>query len=323
MPDRSEKVSRLNEQTDEYELPYLSKSRVKTWLENPEHFRLKYLEGISEPETAPMVRGSRIHETFEHVYRKQLEKERFVGVGAPDLLPEDRELWADFIEPYITNFLNWESKRWLAAGEQADGYLPISVEEEHWRDPVLGIENEPEWMGLADVILPAESVPESYADEGVIIVDFKTGSVPDKQYRSPGIYEELEYYKVLFEEKYDVAGAGAYYPKEDRFLLQPEKEKYREAVFDAVEELVSSSAEYEGKEFFETDEGPLCKWGPDADQQSAFYGVCTQCNWGVPAQNEETLRALVDEGYADTDIAEHLGTSTDSVNYWKYKFDLK
>jgi hypothetical protein len=323
MPDRSDKVLRLNEESGQYELPYISKSRVMQWEKNPEHFRLKYLEGIKEPETDAMVRGTRIHESFEYYYEQAVDEHmHFEPAVAPTMLPGERKKWADFIEPYITNFLLWEEDRWQEAGEQVDQYLPIAIEEEHWRDPMLDLAGEPEWMGLADAILPAASIAECPCDEGVVIVDFKTGSVPDPKYRDDGIYMELEYYEILFENKYDVAGAGAYYPREDEFLFQPPDTKFHEKVIQAAREMVQATNEYEGNSQFEAKEGPLCKWGMDDDEESAFYGVCSQCSWGVPANNEETFKAMVDEGYSYDRIADELGTSKDAVSYWKYKMDL-
>lgn len=315
MPARSDKVLELQEQSGEYELPYISKSRAKQWLENPEHFRLKYLEDIREPETEAMVRGTRIHRAFEEFYRAMPQDNRV------DALP-DRKWWADFIEPYVSNFLNWEERRWQHADGVMSDYLPVAVEEEHWRDPLLGIDGEPEWMGLADAILPSAGVPASPSDDGMIIVDFKTGSVPDPQYRSPGIYTELEYYVMLFEDKYPVTGAGAYYPKEDTFILQPETESYRGDVIDAVREMVEATNRYEGDTQFEIKQGPLCKWGTEPHEESSYYGVCSQCSWGAPANNENQFKALVEEGTRAEEIADRLGCSTDAVYYWKHKMNL-
>lgn len=320
MPDRSEKVLRRNEETGQYELPYISKSRVMQWKKNPEHFRLKYLEGIREPETDAMVRGTRIHETFEEYYLSAAE------AGQPrdriELLPDDRQLWADFIEPYVTNFFKWEQRRADEVDGVAEHYLPIAVEDEHWRSAVLDLPGEPEWMGLADAIIPAQSVSQVNANSGVVIVDFKTGKVPDKKYRSNGIYTELEYYEILFEDKYDVAGAAAYYPREDTLLVQPNNQEYRSKVLDAAREMVEACNDYNGDAQFEAKEGPLCKWGMDDDQESAFYGVCSQCTWGVPAKNPETFEHYVENGYSNFDIAEAMGTTEDAVSYWKYKMDL-
>jgi hypothetical protein len=133
---------------------------------------------------------------------------------------------------------------------------------------------------------------------------------------------ELEYYTLLFEDKYDVVGAGAYYPRANEFILQPDDDAYRQKVLRAAREMVNQTAAYDGDTKFETKEGPLCKWGLSDDEESAFYGVCSQCTWGVPAKNPETFETMVDEGYSDTKIADDLGTSTDAVNYWKYKMDL-
>jgi hypothetical protein len=320
MPDRSDKVEQLYEAADEYELPYISKSRVKQWLENPEHFRLKYLEEIKPAETQAMRRGTAIHETFEEYYYSVTDAGRWIGPEDTSVLPDDRRKWADFIDPYISNFLKWERDRWRESGKDTDTYLPIAIEAEHWRDPLLGIDGEPEWMGLADAILPSASLPEIDSAEGVTIVDFKTGSVPDEKYRSPGIYEELEYYSLLFENVYNVTGALAYYPREHETVVKDGG--YTDEVLTAAAELVNASAGYDGSEKFETDEGPLCKWGESDDEESAFYGVCTQCTWGVPINNKHAFEHLVEEGYSDTEIADHFGCSTSAVNYWKYKLDL-
>lgn len=321
MPERSDKLKRLNEEAGQYELPYISKSRIKQWMRVPEHFRLKYLEDIREPETEAMRRGTDIHETFEHYYEQHREAGGSAEPTDMALLPE-RSLWADYVTPYISNFLVWEDERWREAGKKHDHYLPLAVEEEIWVDDGLlnDVEDEPPWMGIADVILRAESVVQVPQESGAVIIDFKTGKVPDEQYRDEGIYTELEYYAMLFEQKYDVVAVGAYYPKEHELLVEPAAvEERRSRIRDAAAEMIRLCDEYDGTQKFEAKESPLCKWGPSSDEQSAFYGVCSQCTWGKPANNEETFVAMLDEGYSYDRIADELGCSKDAVNYWRYK----
>lgn len=323
MPDRSDRVLDAYDEAGKYELPYISKSRVEQWLKNPEHVRLKYLEGIEEPETEAMVRGTRVHEAFEGYYETILDQP-YMEPNDPSIqagaLPDNRQLWADFVEPYVSNFFTFERRRWDEAGHSMDDYSPVAIEEERWREPL--IDNGPEWMGLADVVLPAASVVEIQSDDGVVVVDFKTGSVPDKQYRSPGIYTELAYYTVLFEDEYDVAGSMAYYPRSDESIVNPDDGPHRDKVFQAVEEMVAASEAYDGSQKFEAKEGPLCGWSPSEDDRSPFYGVCSQCTWNVPVQNQNTFEQLVEEGYSDREIAEHLGCSPNAAQYWRYKLDV-
>jgi len=323
MPERSDKLLRLQEEASQYELPYVSKSRVMQWIKNKEHFRFKYLEEIKPDETEAMRRGTDIHETFEEFYINAAERDSSEAVANPIELLGDYRRWCDYTEPYITNFFQWERRRLYAAKDSGAEWHPVSVEEEHWRDPILGIDGEPEWMGLADVIVDAGSVAEVPDDEGVVIIDFKTGSVPDKKYRSNGIYTELEYYTILFEEKYDVVDAAAYYPRHDELVVQPRGGPYRDNVECAVREMVSAVNEYDGSQKFEANEGPLCMWSEEDGDQSDFYGICSQCTWGVPANNKEAFTQMVEEGYSYKRIANDLGTSTDAVQYWSYKFDLK
>jgi RecB family exonuclease len=325
MPERSDKVHRLQEETEEYGLPYISKSRVMQWQTNPEHYRLKYMEGIREPETEAMRRGTSIHEVFEDYYANLVDYIAGAGdVPAVDeiaeLLPEHTR-WSRYTVPYIKNFIQFEARR-AAACEKPQQMIPIAIEDEMWRDPVLGLDDEPEWMGLADAIYDAASVPAVAKNSGAVVVDFKTGKVPQQKYRDDGIHMELEYYVMLFEAKYDVATAGAYYPRADEFLVQPDDPSFRTQVEDAVTQMVKACREYDGDTNFDTKEGPLCKWGPSDDEESAYYGICSKCTWGVPANNPETFKQMVKEGYGDWEIAESLGTSTDAVNYWRYKMDL-
>lgn len=323
MPDRSDRLLDTADAAGEYELPYVSKSRVMQWIKNPEHYRLKYLEDIREPETDAMVRGSRIHETFEEFYGDGGIGKYAGNIDAGvEALPADRQLWADFVEPYVTNFLTWEIERWNATGGNQSDYLPVAIEDEHWRDPLLGIEDEPEWMGMADVILNASSVPSVDTDEGVVIVDFKTGSVPDEQYRGDGIYTELEYYVMLFEDEYNVTASGAYYPRANEFLVHKPTEQQRELIIESVGELVRHSADYDGDAKFEAKEGPLCGWSPEEGDRSPYYGICSQCTWNKPVDNQNTFEQMIEEDYSNREIAEELGCTTNAVGYWSYKLGI-
>lgn len=323
MPERSERLQQTHNAAGKYELPYISKSRVMQWIQNPEHFRLKYLEGIEPEETEAMRRGTEVHEAFEDFYHGVVEEHDFYQVVThfPEYLDDDYYKWGDHVTPYLSNFIAFETRRFDAT-DLIDDYLPIAVEEEMWRDPLLGIDGEPEWMGLVDAIYPAASIDEVGPDSGVVVVDFKTGSVPDEKYRNEGIYTELEYYTMLFEEKYDVVAAAAYYPREDTFVVQPDEPKFRDNIIYAAQEMVTAVSGYDGDAKFDIKPGPLCKWGPSDDEESAFYGVCSQCTWGAPVNNQNTFEHMVEEGYSMDRIADELGTTKDAVGYWKYKLDL-
>lgn len=324
MPDRSDRVLEAHEAAEEGELPYISKSRVKSWLTNPQHFKFKYVDGLKPKETVPMVRGTEIHEVFEDYYHAVTDYVAENG-DLPDthtqveLIPNWQHL-GKYVVPYTSNFITFENRRMEAADTPGE-YLPISIEEEHWVDPLIGMEKEPCWMGLADVIVPAASLPEVDSDSGVVIIDFKTGSVPDEKYRTDegGIYTELEYYVMLFEDKYDVVGAAAYYPRSNELLVQPDDLDSRQQVLQAGKDMVEAVAS--DRDHFERNESPLCKWGEGPDEESEFYGLCN-CTWGVPANNKERFTKLVEKGLHDSAVADKLGTTTDAVRYWRYKFDL-
>lgn len=318
MPDRSDKVEKAYADAEEGALPYISKSRVKTWLSNPDWFRFKYVKGIKQKETDAMVRGTRIHETFEHFYEQ--EQQRGVDImSRPELyLPANRQLWADFVYPYVTNFLKWERKRLRYANGDREAWEPVAIEEELWLDPILGLDKEPEWMGLADVVLPAAGFPFIDSDDGVVVVDFKTGSVPDEQYRDEGIYTELEYYSMLFETEYDVAGAAAYYPREHETVVQPDDGAFRNNVLDAVEDMVVA-VDSGDSEKFPHEESPLCGWSPDPDDRNPYCALSSKCSWNVPVDNRERFEKLKDRGLGDRQIAHKMDTTPGAIRYWSYK----
>ena len=267
-----------------------------------------------------MVRGSRIHEAIEGFYRN-IRQSNGLGISV-EHLPDNRQLWADFIEPYISNFLCFELRRVGRATDESE-YYPIGIEEEVWRAGTT--EDEPEWMGIADAIYHASTIPRIEDDAGAVICDFKTGSVPAEQYRSNGIYKELAYYSLVFEKKYNIGGVAAYYPRDDTLLVEPTGTKrmgdLQTEVSNSVADMVSACAEYEGDSTFEINPGPLCRWSFNPEDESPFYGVCSECDWAVPANNKETFEQMLEEGYSKTEIAQELGTSTDAVSYWEWKVE--
>lgn len=306
------------------ELEYISKSRIKEWVTCEWRFYKKYVEGKREPENEAMRRGSTIHEAFEVFYenaRKYVESHGQLPADLWELLPDDGE-WTAYQDPYITNFLRREEGRrayledkasagQISDEEVSDYWLPVEIESEAWLDF-----QEPPWMGYADAILYAESLPTVTADDGVVIVDFKTGDTPDEQYRNKGIYLEGEFYALLFEDEYDVAAVAGYYPKDDDLLISMLDKSRREVIRTAVEEMVAADDESD----YEYQEQPLCAWGESDDERCPYYEDECESTWAVPVDEKEQFIAYCDNGFASAHIAMELNTSVEAVKYWAKKF---
>ncbi|ELY47352.1 RecB family exonuclease [Natronorubrum sulfidifaciens] len=274
MPEQSDVLAELRDETEDGELPYISKSRITTYKTCPRKFYLTYIKGLRTPDTYYTKRGRQVHEAYERYYENVLEHYEATGEIPEDLtemLPSDVSLWADWIELYISNFILFEQDR-LAEAATPEEYLPVAVEAEGW-----DWEQSPPWMGYADVIVNASSVPQVDRDSGVVIVDFKTGKTPDPKYRDDGIFLEGEYYAVLFEEQLDVAAVAGYFPMNDDFVVSPLDSERRERIYQYVEEMTAS----DDLENFPIKEQPLCKWKPDDDCQCDFYSICPS-TWGQP-----------------------------------------
>ncbi len=272
MPTQSDKLTELRESAAAGELPYISKSRLTTFKTCPRKFYYQYVKGLRTPTNFYMERGTRVHETFEVYYENVLEDYNERGEIREDLseyLPNDTMEWADFTEPFISNFLLFEYRR-LDAVDDVRGFLPVGIEAEGWDDEMA-----PPWMGYADVILHAASLPDVEEDKGVVIVDFKTGKTPDPKYRDDGIFLEGEYYAILFEQDWDIAAVAGYFPKNDDFIVSQLDDERRTRIYEYVESMTGG----ELREHFPTKEQPLCKWGPGDDQQCDFYDICSS-SWG-------------------------------------------
>jgi len=306
-------------------LEYISKSRIKEWLVCEWRFYKKYVEGKREPENEAMRRGSDIHNAFEDFY---INAHEFVDEHGelPDdlrsLLP-DRDDWKPYDDPFITNFLNREEGRRLYLEDKAEQgvisdnevsefWLPVEIESESWIDF-----KEPPWMGYADVMLHAESLPTVLDDDGIVIIDFKTGQTPDDQYRDKGIYLEGEFYSMLFEDQYDVAGVAGYYPRDDDLLISPLKKERRDVITEAVREMVDADA----PEDYDINEQPLCAWGEDDDERCPYYNEECESTWAVPIDNKDQFVEFCEDEMSVAHIAMELGTTTDAVRYWAKKLN--
>lgn len=271
MPTQTDKLTELREGAPSDELPYISKSRLTTYKTCGRKFFYNYIKGLRPPENFAMKRGTTIHEVFEDYYGNVVEAVEN-GEELADLmeyLPDDTERWRDFTVPYISNFLMWEYRR-LAAAPSRNEWLPVGIEAEGWDE-----HQNPPWMGYADAILNACSIPEVPAENGVVVVDFKTGKTPDKKYRDEGIFLEGEYYAMLFEDEWDMAAVAGYYPRNDDFITAPLDGRRRDSIVKMVREMNESRE----KEDFPTEPQPLCKWGEGDDEQCDYYDICPS-QWG-------------------------------------------
>jgi CRISPR/Cas system-associated exonuclease Cas4 (RecB family) len=238
-------------------LDYVSKSRIKTFKTCPRKFYLKYWCENRPPSTEAIDRGSEIHEMLEAYHENLVKYVDRIGKHPDDwwrLLPDWSTL--EFLDPYIGNFWKFESRR-REASPDLQTYLPESVEEsQRIEDPPSG---DIPWIGTADAVIRSATLP-SIEGDGVVILDYKTGDVPDERYREEGIYLEQEFYAMLFEDKYDVDGVAAYYPRHDELLEAELSHERRERVKQAAVELQQEPEEGN----FPIDEQPLCSYGHGA-----------------------------------------------------------
>lgn len=320
MPEQSDRVLALRESAEPGEIPYVSKSRVKKWLTCQEQFNFAYLKGYKEPGNVYTRRGTNVHTLFEDYYERAAEH-----VAANGDYPTSDEMvgflgdpteYADYLVPFVANFLAFEHRR-VRDSPDPETWLPVEVEAEGWvEDPLDYGDDGIPLMGYADAIYPAACFPEVKATEGVVIVDFKTGKVPNEKYRDEGIYLEGEFYALLFEDEYDVTGVAGYYPKADELIVSPLKEARRQLVYDVV--LAMHEISGNAPDHLPISEQPLCYWGEDG--QCPYYDICGS-RWGEPLKHADVTRDMIARGASEGEIADELGCSINHVRYAKRKLD--
>lgn len=330
MPTATERITELRENADDGELPYISKSRLKSYVSCPRAFYYNYILGIRAPENWHMKKGTRIHLTYEKYYENVCEfYSENPDADLPSIpddlvgfLPDDGLLWIDWAHPFVGNFISWELSRAEAALEatenQADAiaaWLPAGIESEAWDDS-----HDPPKMGFADVIVPAASVPEIDTDSGVVIVDFKTGSTPKKKYRDKGIFLEGTFYRTIFEDQFDVAGVAGYFPKNNDFLVSPLSLERQEFAAEKIKEIKENG---DDKQNYEPDPGPLCRWSPEDDDKCDYYSMChAGKEWGAPTENWDEFVSDVESGMSKPELSRKYwddDQDTDSIHYWYWK----
>jgi hypothetical protein len=271
-------------------LPYISKSRVKKFLTCAAKFYWTYICGRRAPQNYHMVKGIKLHRTFEdfhlnlidYVEREGDRPDRFT-----DLLPHYSE-YTQWIEQ-LGSFMRFEERRWRESSG-LNTWLPVEVEAEAWlgEPPQSWIDDngtteyvsgsppigDAPWMGRADLIAHTDSVPNVDGD-GVTIIDYKTGSVPDKRYREEGIFTEGSYYGILFEPFFDIDAVAGYYPSEDTFISSPYPDPgRRDTINQAVLEMqnIPDAVNNNGPpDEFPHEEQPLCNYDGGG---CLFYNIC-------------------------------------------------
>lgn len=325
MPAQTDRVRALRESTGPGQIPYVSKSRIKKFITCPEKFYFSYIKGLKGPETGAMRRGTNIHETIEDYYLNVTEYVDETGEFPEDLVAflPNTDRWADYLEPYITNFLVFEMRRMDLCKDRTlspHEWLPVEIEAEEWlEDPLDYNEKAIPWMGYADAIYRDRTVPGVEPNGGVVVVDFKTGKTPDKKYRNEGIYLEGEYYAMLFESVWDVSAVAGYYPRNDDLIVSPLRANRREKIREVVHGFQSFNVET--PDHLEIDEQPLCRWGTGDDEACPYYNMCSS-TFGEPLKHADRTRALHEKGYTKAEIADDLGCDFGAVSYAFYKLDL-
>lgn len=302
---------------------YLTKSRLKTWLSCRRKYFYQYVAEIETEDTDSMVRGLEIHKIIEEYYKNATEYSKnnseppttmfsLINDGAV-------ENWEQYLDPYLAHFFGFERRRWQNVDDISD-WIPVAIEQGMWEEDAFEDTEIPPITGYADVLLPARSIDEdAVPNEGVVLLDFKTGEPKDEKYQSKeqgGIYLDLSYYKILFESDYDIRAVGGYYPKTDTLVVSTIGEERRRFIESVSAEI--SEADPNKIEDYPLDTGPLCAWDEDEDSRCEYYDECPS-RWAEPVDNKDLVVDMIQDGYSNEEIADEIDTTVEAMEYWVHK----
>ncbi|WP_372611559.1 PD-(D/E)XK nuclease family protein [Halomonas sp.] len=292
-------------------LPYISKSRLKTYLTCPAKFYWKYWCGHRTPGSYHTEKGSRLHEAFEVFHLNLIDYVEEHGERPAEFQPlmPHWSNYAQWIEQF-GNFVKFEERRWRAACESVVGeiaigdslgmarrrWLPVEVEAEFWlgEPPQSWVESQGEpdyvavgppvgevpWMGRIDLMVRTNSLP-GVEGNGVSIIDYKTGKVPNPQYRHEGIFTENEMYAMAVEPHFQVDYTGNYFPQSDTLLLEETPHPGRRSLIESTVVELQQTPDYLADDDngppanFDYEEQPLCSWdNANGPGNCHFYNIC-------------------------------------------------
>lgn len=244
---------------------YLSKSRLKTKEKCERKLGYKYINEVKPDENFYMVRGTNIHDSFEKYHQNvkaYVAANRCFPESLTELLGHGSE-WFQFID-WVIPFFDWELERFEEAKKNTetldaalDAWVPHSLERDLWiDDPPVG---DLPWRGPYDALVESQSVPEIDATEGYTVVDYKTGSTPNEEYRDEGIHIDLCFYSWMLEIKgFNVTGAVGFYPTGDNHVVRevPQPE-IRGRIISTIQYLHNNDVT---KANMPINPQPLCDW---------------------------------------------------------------
>jgi len=241
----------------------LSSSSMETFEQCPKRYEFSRVDHLPDPGGVEAVRGSFVHLVLEQLFSTT---ER-VEDRARELCAQ---VWESFRESddYVRLGLGPDAERAFKAVAWQGVVGCLAMEDAEFTDVVATEQRLEESIGGARVVGIIDRVDRIGGGDSLEIVDYKTGKVPKKAYRSKKLAQG-QLYAALYE------AAGKPRPERVRFLFVTHQVTLAEPVSDisvgaVVERVASVRAEIDDayeKDKFLPRIGPLCHW-------CAYQGIC-------------------------------------------------
>jgi RecB family exonuclease len=167
---------------------FISKSIMNSYRTCPQRYKLLYVDKIETTTSDAMQRGLDFHDFVNRFYDHVSSGSNGELLIDPLFVKESLDACIPEAQPYITNFINFEYKRWDICKQQKDAmkyFMPVMREE---KIKNIGLE----LVGVVDRV-------DRKFNGNYLVVEFKTGKFDQRAWKLTELRQELAFYKLLLE----------------------------------------------------------------------------------------------------------------------------
>lgn len=247
----------------------ITKSSLNTFEFCRKQYEFSYIEGRKTEPNPAMIKGTVIHNSYEHFYNN-FDIKKAEGLSQQPLYEYCMGLFPidDYGEMYQT-MATFEAERFLASKDSIGSFLPVGNELKCNAQVIIPKDANPKFELSRNYVVHLQGIIDRIflEGDGYIPVEFKTGVW--KPRKATGMRKEMAFYKVLMDNDPDcelspVTHWGWYFPAANYFHVEKVKTRNENDVVKRIATIIYS---YEQNLF-------PAEYYYNKCQYCSFIGIC-------------------------------------------------